>query len=161
VAAWREPLSSALSGAPGVDLEDKKFSIAVHYRAAPSWGVARLRILAATASLPGARVFDGHAVVNIVPADAPTKGDALSDVCRRLGARPAVYIGDDATDEEAFRSRTVAFAIRVGEAEGTAARYSIPDQEAIDGLLRSLIAERTEQDGLGNRWEALVRVMSA
>ncbi len=40
---------------------------------------------------------------------------------------------------------------------GVIEEYSIPDQEAIDVLLQSLIAERAEQDGLGHRWEGLVR----
>lgn len=159
VAAWREPVSSALAGLGGVDIEDKRFSIAVHYRAAPRREAARRRILEVASALPDVRVFDGHAVVNLVPADAPTKGDALEDVCRRMGHRPAAYVGDDATDEEAFRSAAVAYPIRIGAGGETAARYSIPDQGSIDAFLRALIVARAEQDGIGGRWESLVRIM--
>ncbi|BDG02309.1 trehalose-phosphatase [Anaeromyxobacter oryzae] len=159
VAAWHGPLSDALAATQGVDVEDKYFSIAVHYRAAPSWDLARRRILDAAARLGNVRIFDGHAVVNLVPADAPTKADALEDLSRRLGARAVAYVGDDATDEEAFRSGAVTYPVRIGHGRETAARFALPDQAAIDDLLRALIAARAQQDGLGARWEGLVRVM--
>ena len=127
VASWRGELERALLGRDGVEIEDKKFSIAVHYRRARSWRDARRRALCAAAPrLKGAVVFGGHAVVNVLPNDAPTKGDAIRQLCDRLGARAAVYVGDDRTDEEAFRSEVVEIAVRIGGARASSAAYRLP-----------------------------------
>jgi trehalose 6-phosphate phosphatase len=159
VAGWRAALERALRGCEGLEIEDKRFGIALHYRRAPSWRDAERRALAAAEALEGAVVFGGHAVVNVVPQDAPTKGDALRELCERLRARVALYVGDDRTDEEAFRSEVVGIAICVGGADGSSAAYGLADQAEIDDLLRALVSARVRQDGRGERWEGLVRVM--
>ena len=160
VASWRMPLQQAFDGAEGIEVEDKKFSIAVHYRAAPSRDEAEQRILSAARSLPAARVFVGNAVVNLVPEGAPTKGDALRSLCQRIGARVAVYVGDDITDEDAFAAEVVRYSIRIGAAQETAARFSLPDQRAVDDFLRALLSARSRQDGLDGGWQGLVRSMA-
>jgi trehalose 6-phosphate phosphatase len=159
VASWRGELERALGECDGIDIEDKKFSIALHYRRARSWPDAERCALSVAARLDGAVVFGGHAVVNVLPKDAPTKGDAIRELCNRLGARIAMYVGDDRTDEEAFRSEVVGIPIRVGGEGDSFAEYGLADQRQIDDLLRSLITARARQDGLGERWEGLVRVM--
>ncbi|HET7754766.1 MAG TPA: trehalose-phosphatase [Anaeromyxobacteraceae bacterium] len=159
VRTWADELQRTLAGAEGVEIEDKRFSIALHYRRARSWQDAERVILAATASLQGATAFGGHAVVNVVPAGAPTKGDALRALCARNGTSSAMYVGDDSTDEEAFRSEVVGTSIRVGENIDSAAQYFVPDQAGIDELLRQLIAGRTRHDGLGDRSGGIVRAV--
>jgi trehalose 6-phosphate phosphatase len=161
VASWRSSLAVALAGCEGIEVEDKRFGIAIHYRKAPSWADAERRALTAALSLEGAAVFAGHAVVNVLPEEAPTKGDAIVGLCERLGRRAAVYVGDDRTDEEAFRSEVVGVSIAVGDAPGVSAEYSIPDQAHIDDLLRALVRARVEQDGVGVRWEGVVRAVRA
>ena len=126
---------------------------------ARSWSAAERRATAAARRLPGATVLGGHAVVNVVPAEAPTKGDAVAALCARLGARSAVYVGDDETDEDAFRAGVVGVSIAIGGARESAASYRLPDQAQVDDLLRALICARVEQDGRGARWEGLVRAV--
>jgi len=159
VASWRADLERSLRGAEGIEIEDKRFGIALHFRRARSWARAERRARSAAAALDGSVVFGGHAVVNVVPDDAPTKGDAIRALCRRLGTRIAVYVGDDRTDEEAFRSEVVAISIRIGGAPDSCATYSLETQAEVDDLLRALVAARARQDGLGDRWEGLVRAM--
>jgi trehalose 6-phosphate phosphatase len=159
VAAWRPALEKALIGSPEIEVEDKRFSIALHFRRARSPGSAGRDALAAARSLPGAIVFPGHAVVNVVPREAPTKGDAVATLCRRLGIRPAVYVGDDGTDEWAFRSSVVGVAIRIGASADSSAACCLADQSQIDDLLRALIAARLRQDGRGERIEGLIRAV--
>jgi trehalose 6-phosphate phosphatase len=159
VRTWASELGRSLADVAGVEVEDKRFSIALHYRKAPSWGDAERRILAAVAPLEDAAIFGGHAVVNVVPRRAPTKGDALRALCARAGAKLAVYVGDDRTDEEAFRSDVVSISIRVGESAESAAQYFLPDQARVDELLRELIAARTRHDGLGDRSGGVVRAV--
>ncbi len=160
VAAWHGKLERSLRGADGIEIEDKRFSIALHYRRAGSWPQAERRALSAAAALEDAVAFVGHAVVNVVPKDAPTKGDAIRALCDRLGTRVAVYVGDDRTDEEAFRSDVVGIAIQVGGARDSSAAYSLASQVEVDDLLGALIAARARQDGLGPRWKGLVRAVA-
>ena len=155
VVGWRERLEE-LRDLPGVELEDKRFSIALHYRRAPDHAAALHRILAVAGRLRDARVTCGKAIVNVTPLGAPTKGDAIQALCRRLGARVAVYVGDDRTDEAAFRAEVVSIAIRVGQGPDSSASYALPSQEAVDDLLRALLAARARQDGRVE-WSGLVR----
>ncbi|BDG06304.1 trehalose-phosphatase [Anaeromyxobacter oryzae] len=161
VAAWIPALRAALASEPGVVLEDKRLSVALHHRAAPFGPIALRHILRATSRLEGARVFAGRDVVNVVPAGAPTKGDAICALCDRQGTRLAVYVGDDRSDEDAFRCDAVRIAIRVGDTPASSARFHLPEQGAVDELLRVLVAARARQDGLGERWEGFVRAVGA
>jgi trehalose 6-phosphate phosphatase len=149
VAAWARALREALAGAAGVELEEKGLSLAVHYRRAPDPAAAARRVRAAAERLRGARVFDGHAVVNVVPAAAPDKGAAVREVLRRIGGRVAAYAGDDVTDEDAFGAEGVAVSIRVGSDPGSRAAWFLSAQDDVDALLRALVAARREADGAG------------
>ncbi|MGC3996395.1 MAG: trehalose-phosphatase [Anaeromyxobacter sp.] len=156
---WAQELESALADVPGLEVEQKRLGLAVHYRRAPDWPAAEQRIRDAVRELEGARVFGGHAVVNVHPAEAPDKGDALAALQERFDAPLAVYVGDDVTDEDAF-SRPKVVSIRVGSAGPSVARFCISSQEEVDDLLRALIAARAQEDGLGDRWQGLVRVLA-
>lgn len=159
VAGWRDAVLRAVRGCDGIDVEDKRFGLAIHYRKARSWRAAERRAVAAARRLPGATVMGGHAVVNVVPADAPTKGDALTALCVRLGGRPVLYVGDDVTDEHAFRAGVVGVSIAIGIARDSAASYRLESQDQVDDLLRALICARAEQDGRGARWQGLVQAV--
>lgn len=159
VVAWREALARDLAGAPGIALEDKGLSLAVHYRHAPERLRARRAILAAVARLPGSRVFGGKAVVNVVPQGSHDKGDAVAALLRRTDRTTAVYVGDDATDEDAFRNRAVSLGVRVGRTHLSAARYYIPSQRDTDELLRELIRARRRLEGLPEDIAGLERSM--
>lgn len=156
---WKRRLQSELSFVPGLEVEDKGFSLTVHYRQVPSWPAARHLSLRAAASLEGARVSGGHAVVHVAPADAPDKGRAIGELLRRIGSRPVLYVGDDRSDEEVFRSPRVEVGVRVGRTARSAARWYLPAQASIDELLRALLVARTRRDGRGDRWEGLARAL--
>jgi trehalose 6-phosphate phosphatase len=87
----------------GVSVEDKRLSIALHYRL--SRDPARARALIESL-LPGPsnglRVFPGKMVVNIVEENAPDKGRALLELVENTGAGCAIYVGDDVNDEPVF-----------------------------------------------------------
>jgi trehalose 6-phosphate phosphatase len=159
VEAWLEVLRRKLGALKGVRIEDKELSVAVHYRQAPARAAARETILAVARRLQGARVFGGRAVVNVVPGDAHDKGDAVARLLARASRRTAVFVGDDATDEDAFRHEAVGVGIRVGQAVRSAAEYCIPAQRDLDDLLRALVRARRRQDGLGADISGLERSM--
>jgi trehalose 6-phosphate phosphatase len=159
VSAWRAAVTPRLAETPGLELEDKGLALAFHYRRAPDREAAARAARALAEELPGARVFGGHEVVNAVPADAPTKGGAVVELLERTGCRSALYVGDDVTDEDAFRAPGVTVPIRVGEDAGSGAGWFLRSQAEVDDLLRALVHERRHLDGRNERVEGLLRAV--
>lgn len=161
VAGWVAALRAALSETPGIEIEDKGLSVAVHTRRAADPRAAEARARAAAEGLAGARVFGGHAVVNVAPAGAPDKGAAVVELLRRIGGRTALYVGDDVTDEDAFAAEGVVVPVRVGLLPTSAARFYLPGQEDVDALLRALVCARRRVDGRGECVDSLLRAGGA
>lgn len=147
VREWAIHLVPRLQSCKGVLLEDKVYSISIHYRAARDRRRALRAIDAAIRDLPDARRIGGKLVVNLVPCGAPTKGAALERARRLLVCDAALYVGDDETDEEVFegiRSDRL-LSIRVEPAGRTRAPYVLKHQRQIDTLLRQLVAFRPDR----------------
>lgn len=145
IAHVRPLLTHALRDCDGIDMEDKHYSLAVHYRRAREPEAARAAIDRAVAEMPmPLRVIPGKRVANILPAGAPHKGDALLELRARAAVPNALYVGDDDTDEDVFgllpSARVVA--VRVGESAGSAAPYFVRTQRDVDALLVVLAALR-------------------
>lgn len=142
VADARVLLETALHSRPELEIEDKRFSLAVHYRRARHKRDAREAITRAVHALPVAmRLGAGIQVVNVVPRHAPNKGDALLRLRSETGAQGALYVGDDVTDEDVFRldQPETLLTVRVGSCRTSAARYFLRDQQEIDVLLEKMI----------------------
>jgi trehalose 6-phosphate phosphatase len=146
VARWRSRLAQHLRPLAGVAIEDKQYSLAVHYRHAGDPAAARHEIELAASQLEGARLLGGKAVVNIVPREGPDKGAALQSVRKRLGCARALFVGDDDTDEDAFAIGAQAWlmTVRVGQSDGSAASWFLRDQGEVDALLEALLAARAQ-----------------
>ena len=143
VRQWLPALRTRLDRCPGVEIEDKLLSIAVHYRKAPDRDATRHAILSAGAALPDVRIVGGKLVVNFVVPDAPHKGLALERERTHFACDNAIYAGDDVTDEDVFQlNRPWLLSIRVGRKPSSAARYYLRDQAEIDRLLETLVALR-------------------
>jgi trehalose 6-phosphate phosphatase len=144
VHGWLPAIAAAAAPIKGVVVEDKTFSVAVHYRASREKKKARAAILRAAASVAGIRVIPGKQVINILPLDAPHKGIALERERHRLRCDTAVYVGDDTTDEDVFALDQPGrlLCIRVGANCSSAATYKLANQEAVDAFLSTLVACR-------------------
>ncbi len=140
VAEWRQELEKSLEAMEGVVVEDKCYSLSVHYRQSNDQDAVS-RIMNAVAGLKGARPRSGKSVLNIVPDEAPGKGEALLRLCKRLGTPRSIFVGDDETDEDVFTMAGVSsvLGIRVGMANNTAASYYINEQTDIDALMKMII----------------------
>jgi trehalose 6-phosphate phosphatase len=99
---WRPLFRKVLEGEPGVEIEDKTYSLAVHFRRSRAKKRVGRLVMRVAAELDDVRVIGGIEVVNIVPADAPHKGIALERERARLRCDTAIYVGDDQTDEDVF-----------------------------------------------------------
>lgn len=133
---WAEILSKQISH-NGVVIENKRYSLAIHYRQTSDKRKARSIILDLAASLnPTPRIILGKCVVNLVSPGAPHKGVALLEVMLRSECRSAVYIGDDDNDEDVFRlGEESLLTIRVGKEEDSASLFYINNQAEIDRVL--------------------------
>lgn len=145
--AIAESMRSHLPALPGAFIEDKVFSIALHYReAAPavrvvaqSWFMEAAREHVDSGRL---RVLPGACVVELLPGVSWHKGSALQWIRERIervhGPTFTVYVGDDVTDEDAFRAvgpegMTISASDRASGAE-----FSVNGPEGVERLLDSL-----------------------
>lgn len=150
VREWHPLFERALSGEVGVEIEDKTYSLAVHYRRSRNKKKVRATVDAVASGLDQVRVIGGIEVVNIVPADAPHKGMALERERARLKCDTAIYIGDDVTDEDVFALDQPGrlLSIRVGQKLTSQADYFIKSQTEVDTLLGLLIGLRERRTDL-------------
>jgi trehalose 6-phosphate phosphatase len=140
-------LTTRLSRCQGVFVENKGFSISVHYRQARERIAARRAILKVAELLPGVRIVGGKLVVNLLVSEAPHKGLALERERAHFACDTVIYVGDDETDEDVFQLDCPGrlMSIRVGRKQCSAASYYIRNQPEIDRLLEALIALRGER----------------
>jgi trehalose-phosphatase len=151
VARALEPLVAEV---PGVSLEDKTWTLSVHFRLADPGIAPRLRgVVADVAARYGLPVTEGKKVLEVRPPVTVDKGTAVLALAERLGAlgdeSSVFYAGDDATDEDAFRRlrarSTKAVTVRVA-AEGagtpTAAEFVVRDPVEVRELLEWIAALR-------------------
>ena len=142
LAALARLLEQRLGGIEGLQLERKRFGVAVHYRRAARAAetLVTTAVEEAAATFAGLKVKAGKKVFEFVPALDWDKGKALHWILAAAGLdRAAVhplYIGDDLTDEDAFRAIDGwGTAIVVGD-EGprcTAAQLKLADIERLFG----------------------------
>jgi trehalose 6-phosphate phosphatase len=143
VVEWKAALERGIVALPGVWVEDKGVSLAVHYRQSTRSAEARRRINALTGGFEQARVFGGKKVVNVAVASAPNKGDALRAERQNLRCDWVLYVGDDENDEDAFALDGNLVAVRIGRNRLSRAGYYLRNQSEIDRLLESLVGLRS------------------
>ncbi|HSQ29536.1 MAG TPA: trehalose-phosphatase [Gemmatimonadaceae bacterium] len=141
-------------GVPGVVVEDKRWTLSVHYRLASPDAIARLADdVHAIARDFGLVVTHGKKILELRPPVRIDKGSAAVELATSLGAlgdgTSLLAAGDDNTDEDMFRalrSRAPAcVTIRVGEdaaAHETSAEFRIPDPAAMRELLELVLTRR-------------------
>ena len=141
-------LREALDEIPGAQLERKHFSVAAHYRNVNENDAFRvaLAVDAVAARHRELRRIDGKKVCELLPDIEWDKGKAVMWLLETLGLesrsrgiRP-IYIGDDNTDEDAFRElQERGVGILVSEQwQPTAATYSLKDPHEVEQFLRAL-----------------------
>lgn len=135
VARVSRELAAVTERHPGLLLEEKGLSVALHYRAAPELAdeVRRTMRSACDELGPDFVLQEGKRVVELKPA-GKDKGVAVLEFMEEtpfLGRTP-VFVGDDATDEYAFAvvNDREGYSIKVGPGE-TVARWRLADVAAV------------------------------
>jgi trehalose-phosphatase len=143
-------LHQALEGIPGARVERKLFSFAGHYRNVKESDVPAVEpaVGAVAERHRELRRIDGKKVYELLPDIAWDKGKAVIWLLETLGLESrsggirSIYIGDDRTDEDAFRvlqHRDVGIVV-AEQSQPTAARYSLRDPAEVERFLRALTA---------------------
>lgn len=127
--AIKQALAPVLARHPGLLLEDKGLTLALHYRLAPHLAAYAQRLMARLADAAGAglEVQRGKLVAEIKPAGID-KGTAVAEYLteKPFGGRRPVFIGDDLNDEHGFAAvnRLRGISIKVG-AGSSCARFRL------------------------------------
>ena len=141
--AWVAQLSAHLPAELGVRIENKKYTVTLHFRGVPDRDRAVAAIETAVDALPDVSILRGKEAINLLPRDCGNKGVALAQARDIFACHHAIYVGDEETDEAAFATggeRTLA--IRVEPSERSRAKYHIGSQLDIDIFLRTLLEFR-------------------
>jgi trehalose-phosphatase len=141
-------LREALDEIPGAQLERKHFSVAAHYRNVTTNDAFKVAqaVEAVAARHRELRRIDGKKVYEFLPRIEWDKGKAVMWLLKALGlerenVRP-IFIGDDKTDEDAFRAlkeRGVGILVS-DELQPTSATYSLKNPSEVERFLGALIA---------------------
>lgn len=140
-ADWKNQLQKKWQLESGIFVEDKTYSLALHYRKARNKKDARAQLFEKIEKLqPAPRIILGKCVINLIPTGAPHKGVALLELMMHSGLKCALYVGDDDTDEDVFSlpdARIIS--IRVGEKKSSNAQFFIKRQSEMNRLLKFLL----------------------
>lgn len=143
----QEALAPALIRHPGLLLEDKGLTLALHYRQAPHLAAYARRLMSGLARNAGAdlEVQYGKCVAEIKPSGVD-KGTAVAEYLKEspFRNRRPVFIGDDLNDEHGFAkvNKMEGISIKVGKGR-SCARFRLPDTTAVRYWLEDALKGNT------------------
>ena len=165
LAARRRAVSSLLeeiASVPGVEIEDKRWSVAIHYRnASPRSFRRRVSLLQRLRSRKGIKVFRGAEVAEVQMLGGGGKSAGVRRLCRLADRDPSreriVYAGDDENDAVAIRwvLSNGGAGIVVGD------RISVPQARHVEGPAALARAVREFADAAPGRGMENAREESA
>lgn len=135
---------------PGSKVENNRFCVSVHFRCVDekSWTTLAEQVRTVLKEYPKLRLTPGRKVLEIRPTIKWDKGKALEFLLESLGFANQnnvlpLYIGDDRTDEDAFkvlRDRGQGFGILVSKSpKDTNASYSLQEPAEVMDFLHRLV----------------------
>jgi trehalose-phosphatase len=142
-------LRRAVKPLPGVFVEDKTYSIVLHTRGASKadrqHAITRFNALSEPLLAEGTvRLQPGDHVLELLPNVDWAKGDAVRAIIRHVETETKetvwpVYVGDDATDEDAFEEiGTNGLTVAVGK-RPAGATFQIDDPTAVECFLKAIL----------------------
>jgi trehalose 6-phosphate phosphatase len=144
----RDALITAIASHPGLVLEFKGMSLALHYRLAPRLAGYAHRLLASLGKLyaPEFVLQKGKRVVEL-KLPGIDKGAAIRSIMELapFAGRTPIFIGDDVTDEAGFKTinEMNGYSVKVGPGP-TAANYRLRDVTEVREWLRKGVTDAEE-----------------
>ena len=138
----RSRVETFVAGRPGLLLEDKGATLALHYRHAPERAEEIRVFLQGLRGVPGVVIQEGKLVAELKPAGCD-KGTAILALLATppFLSRQPLFVGDDLTDEHGFAAvnKMGGISVKVGPPDATTqAGFTIANPEATRALLRRL-----------------------
>lgn len=138
-AGWKfrlEEFFATSLAVPYVDIEDKTYSLSLHYRRARNLGSCYDEIRRACKMLlPSPRILHGDAVVNLLPPGAPHKGVTICQLLRESELDNAVFVGNYTEEDLFYAPSNKLITIRVGYDPNSSAPFYLRDQREVENLL--------------------------
>ncbi|XP_073140997.1 probable trehalose-phosphate phosphatase D isoform X2 [Henckelia pumila] len=149
-------LIEKLKHIPGAKVENNIFCLSVHYRCVEekNWGDLSDQVKSILKGYQQLRITQGRKVIEIRPTIKWDKGNALEFLLESLGYAESndifpIYIGDDRTDEDAFkvlRRKGQGLGILVSNApKETCASYSLKEPSEVMDFLTRLVEWKQSQ----------------
>ena len=143
-----QEMRNCLDDVPGIQVERKRFSLAVHYRNVPDQRVPGVKAVfeQVAEEHPGLKPSSGKKVLELMPDIDWNKGKAILWLLKVLDLDQSnvlpFYIGDDTTDEDGFcalQDRGIGIVVEEGSRK-TAAQYVLHNPENVRHFLSALAA---------------------
>jgi len=136
-------LETRLQHISGTLIENKGLTASVHYRRARQTDFEEIRVIVQKIVASAGNLFrvaQGLQVLEVRPNVNWNKGTAARWILEASGRRDAmpVYVGDDTTDEDAFKALSEGITVRIGRTARTAARFELEHQEDVSEFLQWL-----------------------
>ncbi|ONI06707.1 hypothetical protein PRUPE_5G075400 [Prunus persica] len=145
-------------GIKGAKVENHKFCASVHYRNVDekNWSTIAQSVHDILKDYPRLRLTHGRKVLEVRPVIDWNKGKAVEFLLESLGLNGRddvlpIYIGDDRTDEDAFKflkkNKKRGYGILVSPVpKETSAFYSLKDPSEVMEFLKSLVRWKEEEE---------------
>jgi trehalose 6-phosphate phosphatase len=138
-------LRKAIAAIEGSWLEDKKFTLSLHYRGVKKDDVILIKNTFKTITneyieMKKLSVIKGKKVIELTPNALWNKGSAVRWLLKHLRDKCIpFYVGDDQTDETAFKVlHRMGITIRIGKSQKSNAHYYLKGDWEIPRLLREI-----------------------
>lgn len=137
-------LTGALGSIAGAWVQNKELTASVHYRQVDPTQVPRVYEIVQRIMAPSQAEFElraGKMVLEVRPRVEWHKGEALKWLWDKLGGTPdaiGIYLGDDATDEDAFAALPDGVTVLVGSPRPSEARYRLNGPKEVIEFLKWL-----------------------
>ena len=143
----KRTLKKKLKGIPGIILEDKGFTLTLHYRLTPKKYLGAVEKTLKLVTTPyikqkSVKVSTGKKCWEIKPRVDWNKGKAANKIFSIFKAKRVVpiYVGDDVTDEDVFRAfKNKGITVFVGSPKArSAAKYNLSSVTKVKSFLKKL-----------------------
>ncbi|KAL6841707.1 hypothetical protein ACP4OV_028219 [Aristida adscensionis] len=153
-------LTAKMASIAGAKVEHNKFCLSVHFRCVQEeeWDAVDEEVRSVLKEYPDLKLTHGRKVLEIRPSIKWDKGKALEFLLQSLGYSGRddvfpIYIGDDRTDEDAFkvlRNMGQGIGILVSKfPKETAASYSLREPAEVKEFLRKLVKSKSNAPKAG------------
>lgn len=144
-------LRKKLSNIKGILIENKRYSVCLHYRLVKSSFIPKLRscfhrLIARYLRQKVVVVYRGKAVLEVRPNLNWNKGKSVLWLFQQIRSIKEnefiypVYIGDDVTDEDAFKIlKTKGLTIYIGKPKKSYAKFYLYNSNEVSGFLKQVL----------------------